>query len=392
MDNMELWYRLNEERQTSGAPPITFRSSGEAVTDWSITGAAGGVGERTRNLLPMSSAIFSDVTVDHEHGCYILSTKGKESATERVIFGSWTKSSAYVMPFGAGTYTYSLAITAINGGRTCDAIVRRSEHGTGNWQMLTNGQHVTINADDRWLILFYMSPAAGQVYNCRVTLQFEEGRTAHAIEPYGYKIPVTCSLVGGNLFDAASVTNNTGINSNGEIIDRSGWALSNYIDGTAANITLSFVPRVSSGEIQFIYYDEEHVKLAEHAAVSYTDKPQNKLIEILMPRMGAYFRFSYKKSDTSQIMVNTGLHALPYRAYTAPVTTDIYIGSSPLGAGEGIIAADAGVDIATLSGVNELTVETEVQPTELSVSSGGIKRAAEPFFRHKFDIRGGRCG
>lgn len=391
MDNMELWYRLNEERQTSGAPPITFRSCGEAITSWSITGAAGGVGERTRNLLPMSSAIFSDVTVDHEHGSYILSTKGKESAMERVLFGSWTKSSAYVMPFGAGTYTYSLAITAINGGRTCDAIVRRSEHGTGNWQMLTNGQHVTINADDRWLILFYMSPAAGQVYNCRVTLQFEEGSTAHTVEPYGYKIPVTCSLVGGNLFDAASVTNDAGVSGiNGEVIEEAGSAVSELIKA-GENMSVSFYySNKTNVEVHCYDTDKHYMGMA---GIYMPQKKSERVSHTLNLETGArYVRVVYEPAYVSEIMLNKGTQPQPYRAYTAPVTTDIYIGSSPLGAGEGIIAADAGVDIATLSGVNELTVETAVQPTELSVSSGGIKRAADPFFRHKFDIRGGRCG
>lgn len=260
MDNMELWYRLHKRQTASGAPPITFQGGGQPIRSWEITGAAGGVGTRTRNLLPMSSALFSGMSADK--GSYILNIAGAASALERVIFGSWTKSNAYVMPFGAGTYTYSLSITAINGGRVCDAIVRRSEHGTGDWQVLSNGQHVTINADDRWLILLYMSPAAGQVYNCRVMLQFEAGSTAHAIEPYGYKIPVTC----------------------------------------------------------------------------------------------------------------------------AGTTTDIYIGTSPLYAGDKVTYADTDTAIPTSSGTNTLTVGTSVQPSNIKLACGGLSAGSGGYFAQRYEI------
>ena len=52
MDNLELWYRANAKQITlSGQPPITFKANGEPLTDWTICGAQGGVGEKTENLL-----------------------------------------------------------------------------------------------------------------------------------------------------------------------------------------------------------------------------------------------------------------------------------------------------------------------------------------------------
>lgn len=50
MDNMKLWY-LNKRRaaKAKGVPPLTFESNGQPVTNWSIAGAQGGVGDKTDN-------------------------------------------------------------------------------------------------------------------------------------------------------------------------------------------------------------------------------------------------------------------------------------------------------------------------------------------------------
>ena len=40
----------------TGVPPLTFVSDGSNLVDWSISGAAGGVGDRTKNLLDITVA------------------------------------------------------------------------------------------------------------------------------------------------------------------------------------------------------------------------------------------------------------------------------------------------------------------------------------------------
>ena len=56
MDNMKLWY-LSKRRaaRAKGAPPLTFESNGQPVTNWSIAGVQGGVGDKTENLFDAAS-------------------------------------------------------------------------------------------------------------------------------------------------------------------------------------------------------------------------------------------------------------------------------------------------------------------------------------------------
>ena len=62
----------------------------------------------------------------------------------------------------------------------------------------------------------------------------------------------------------------------------------------------------------------------------------------------------------------------PY-GYKIPVTcggktTDIFIGDSPLGADDTISKTSTGVNIPTVNGSNTLTVDTTVQPSEVSIT------------------------
>lgn len=62
----------------------------------------------------------------------------------------------------------------------------------------------------------------------------------------------------------------------------------------------------------------------------------------------------------------------PY-GYKIPIscggsTTDIFIGDSPLGADVTITKTSTGVDIPTVNGSNTLTVETAVQPSEMTIT------------------------
>lgn len=63
---------------------------------------------------------------------------------------------------------------------------------------------------------------------------------------------------------------------------------------------------------------------------------------------------------------------IPY-GYEIPVTcggttTDIFIGDSPLGADDTVSKTSTGVDIPTVNGSNTLTVDTTVQPSEMSIT------------------------
>ena len=79
-------------------------------------------------------------------------------------------------------------------------------------------------------------------------------------------------------------------------------------------------------------------------------------------------------SDVSNAMLNTGTTAKPFEPYgykipitCGGVTTDIYIGDSPLYDGDTISMTDTGIEISTAYGNNVLTVGTTVQPSEVYI-------------------------
>lgn len=79
-------------------------------------------------------------------------------------------------------------------------------------------------------------------------------------------------------------------------------------------------------------------------------------------------------SDISEVMLNTGSTPLPYEPYgykipitCGGVTTDVYIGESPLYDGDTIGMADTGISIPTALGKNILTVDTTVKPSNVYI-------------------------
>lgn len=96
--------------------------------------------------------------------------------------------------------------------------------------------------------------------------------------------------------------------------------------------------------------------------------------------------FRYDNWNTSMIVINQPLPStyIPY-GYQIPLTINsqtytIYL-DSPLGEGESISLAEAGIQIPTTDGENILTVDTTVAPTSISVTS----KAWQPIKPKRFD-------
>lgn len=78
--------------------------------------------------------------------------------------------------------------------------------------------------------------------------------------------------------------------------------------------------------------------------------------------------------NADNAMLNEGSQPLPYEPYgykiqitCGGVTTDIYIGDSPLYDGDTISMTDTGIEIPTTYGNNVLTVDTTVQPSNVYI-------------------------
>lgn len=179
MDNFELWYRANKggERQISGEPPLTFNSNGKPITNWSITGSSGGVGERTANLVPPIAT--------WERG--YIDTYGNI----RVPTATQEKYSSYIEVGSNRTYTFS----SETGNFPND--------GTGVWigvglfdenqQFIrrlafkedTGAMSIITTNETKYLILSF------RTYGETLNTMLNVGNIL-PYEPYGYKIPVIC--------------------------------------------------------------------------------------------------------------------------------------------------------------------------------------------------------
>lgn len=89
-----------------------------------------------------------------------------------------------------------------------------------------------------------------------------------------------------------------------------------------------------------------------------------------------YRQYNVSTPDVTNynVMLNTGSTAQPYEPYgykipitCGGVTTDIYIGDSPLYDGDTIGMTDTGIEIPTAYGNNVLTVDTTVQPSNVYI-------------------------
>ena len=181
-----------------------------------------------------------------------------------------------------------------------------------------------------------------------------------------------------NLFDVANQIEYYYLNLDGTIAYSSSHATytSDYIDVTNINIlTLTGIhhtPPISANRRQYIFLNDA-MRIVSVSSMTW-DISNPKHFNV--PNDAKYFRFSYDVTFEN-VMLYSGNNAIPYEpyGYKIPIvcggeTTNIYIGDSKLYDGDTISYSDTGVEIPTINGINTLTVNTAVQPTKVSISTG----------------------
>lgn len=177
----------------------------------------------------------------------------------------------------------------------------------------------------------------------------------------------------GNLFDKSKRTDKSRVvYTTGEIGALFGVFVSDFTPiEPNTTYTLNIVSSISgkTGHL-FALYDENKnfVNTGAHEATPAT------VYTFTTPFNVAYIRFNGNMASADEIMLNTGSTALPYEPYgykipitCGGVTTDIYIGDSPLYDGDTISMTDTGIEIPTAYGNNVLTVDTTVQPSNVYI-------------------------
>lgn len=197
MDNMKLWY-LSKRRaaRAKGVPPLTFTSDGAPLVDYTIHGAAGGVGERTVNLFDKSQTIDTD---------YYFNNSGN---LVKGAFGDGFL--AIAIPVEANTqYTFSW-VENILGSEDNTAYIRISfftSNSKFTKRLVCNCAQESQNAYS------FLTEYATEYLDIRIDSETSErgqhligvcmvkGETApEQYIPYGYKIPVTCGGETTNIY------------------------------------------------------------------------------------------------------------------------------------------------------------------------------------------------
>ena len=369
----------------SGVPPFAFKSDGENLRDWSMSGQTvqastptpsspvdvSGVGERTGNLVDISTA---------EKGRLDNGEVGYASATTALSVSdgtiSFTTSANYrgcccgfvEIPTGAESLTLRGTFTG--------------EDGIGKKFVFYDSQKTWLNADVTVSATQSTStatiPASAKYVRLSFTgqrasdytisnLMLNTGSTAQPFEPYGYTVPITCGGQTTNIYlgSATSTRKIKKLVLTGE---------ENYSDD-GGNAPFSLL--LSSGMPEFtatqILWACSHYQAVENAAswASY-----NSLITSTT-RNTMKLRFR----DTScadlaafkTYLAQQYANGTPVTIWYVLATPETAVVNEPLqkigSYADEISKTGTGVDIPTVSGSNTLSVGTTVQPSEMTIES-----------------------
>ena len=165
----------------TGVPPISFKSDGTPLTDWSITGASGGVGDATANL-------FDEVYPN-------LNTTIK-----------------YIpIQVGNGTFTLSTDIEGTLKSDCCLFFLAGNVDSGANYNAngVISGTSRTVTSADGYVTIGYRKWGAGNPSTAHTMLN--AGDSALPYEKYGYKIPITLAGNTQNAYIAAQLGANDSI-------------------------------------------------------------------------------------------------------------------------------------------------------------------------------------
>lgn len=156
------------EKTISGVPPLSFKSDGSALTAWTISGASGGVGDRTVNLFNASTTV---------HNYYISDTDGVAKVTanndcsDYIEIKSETGYYITAIPSGMWGAWYDenkQFISGISGYRA-----KTSPANAKYMRVTVNRNNNNTGFADSFMVVEGSTEPAGFV-------------------PYGYEIPITC--------------------------------------------------------------------------------------------------------------------------------------------------------------------------------------------------------
>ena len=170
MDNLELWYRHHKQGAgtvVEGQPPLTFAAKGTPLTEWTIFGADGGVGERTENVFNKNN-----------RGGYYKGSSGEFVLDNRYSY--------FRIPVNVGD------------------VVRMTNNGRGAGCAFYNGEYVSMISFQTDV---YTVPEGVDEISNNYNYIFRDSamvvvnqQLPNEYVPYGYKIPIVCGGETTNIY------------------------------------------------------------------------------------------------------------------------------------------------------------------------------------------------
>lgn len=368
MENLELWYRSNRGKFADGIPPVSFKSNGDALTNWTIYGYTSpnlfdssatlvdsGIDRDTGEIVENSGSLTSDwIPYDSEKSLF-MSGRRTIPAVASIIFAFYDSAKNYIdwvgVAFSVGAHSYEVTEIPISA-----AFFRV--------QFFDDGfSNVMIN----------------------------QGETALPYEPFGAVGDRTENLFPNRYDDVSGY-----LNDDGRIIPNSSYNTSIYVDVLPnTNYTFRFRSSYPSGfYFRCALYDAS-LNFIGWGFNSVTSGGGVKRGYFLTTDETAFVRLCYiKKTYASDAMLNVGTTALPYEpyGYKIPVTcggetTNIYIGDTPLGTGQTVTSSSTGIAIPTIDGQNTFSVNTTIQPPKVTASAAkGMTESLMKYLEFKYGV------
>lgn len=363
MDNFELWFRANRAKFDSGAPPLTFQGTGQPTKNWTI------YGHTSANLFDVS-AVSADSGIDRDTG--------------EIVESSGSSTSDWI-PYDSDKSLF------ISGRRTIPAVASiifafyDSEKNYIDWVGVAfspgpQSYEVTMIPDSAafFRVQFFDDGFSNVMIN--------QGETAMPYEPFGAVGDRTENLFAENY--------------NKNVADNTMRYISIYVgDGS---FTLSTDCPKEQGNIdvnnsRYIFFLPGNVSTGA--------KNNINGVSINAPRtitaVNGYVTVAYRKIESHGIrpweyhtILNEGSTPLPYEPYgykipitCGGVTTNVYIGDTPLGTGQTVTGSETKVAIPTVDGNNTLSIGTTVQPSKVVISAAsGMTESLKKYFDYKYGV------
>ncbi len=392
MDNLELWYRANRGKFADGIPPVSFKSNGDALTNWTIYGytspnlfdvsavsADSGIDRDTGETVESSGSMVSDwIAYDSSQDLFISASRTIAAATS-VIFAFYDSEKNYIdwvgVAFSPGQHSYEVTMIPDSA-----AFFRVQFFDDGFSDVMINQGTDALPYEpfgavgERTENLFEILPQYLDAANWERALYPGSNKSYFTF----VEIP---DVFAQTIKDSGIISAKVFLKPDGTYYSGLVFAITPLLTGTVDN---QYRILQNDGTVLDLTVDISEwakIYLCIGYGPSITNANEQQLID-------SFF-------DNFNLAIISGATApteyVPY-GYKIPVTcggetTNIYIGDTPLGTGQTVTGSETKVAIPTVDGNNTLSIGTTVQPSKVVISAAsGITESLKKYFDYKYGV------